>query len=170
MNKLIRPGRIAFLGLVLVVVVALYLGTLYRLQIVEGNANYEASTNSIVSTETVIAARGNILDRYGRLLVSNRNCNNLLIDTDELFASGDDNIANTAILRMTSIITENGDAYTDELPITKTAPFEFTDNMTAIQRACLDAWIQANGLDSDASAVEVMARMRSAAGWAPSPS
>ena len=160
MNRLIRPGRVAFLGLVLVVVLALYLGTLYRLQIIEGNANYEASTNSIVSTETVIAARGNILDRYGRLLVSNRNCNNLLIDTDELFATGDDNTANTAILRMTQIITENGDAYTDELPITKTAPFAFVDNMTAIQRACLDAWIQANGLDSDASAVEVMARMR----------
>ena len=143
---------------------ALYIATLYKLQIVEGTMNYEASTNSIVSEETVIAARGNILDRYGRLLVSNRNCNNLIINSGELFPfnDADENnaYANDAILRMCAIITENGDSYTDELPITRTAPFEYTD-MNAIQRARLNAWIRANGLDNDASAVEVMARMRS---------
>ena len=159
MKKLISPGRLAFLGVLLIAILALYFATLYELQIVEGNANYEASTNSIVSEETVIAARGNILDRYGRLLVSNRNCNNLLIDTDELFASGDDAVANETILRMCTIITENGDSYTDELPITKTAPFEFLE-MNIIQRTRLDAWLQANDLDRDASAVEVMAKMR----------
>ena len=161
MKKLISPGRLAFLGILLAAVLVLYLTTLYKFQIVEGNANYEASTNSIVSEETVIAARGNILDRYGRLLVSNRNCNNLLINADELFADGDDAKANDYILRMCAIITEYGDAYTDELPITKTAPFEFTDSMDAIQRARLNAWLQANGLDNDASAVEIMAKMRS---------
>jgi len=96
----------------------------------------------------VIAARGNIMDRYGRLLVSNRNCNNLLIDTDELFEFGDKAYSNAAILRMCSIVTENGDTYTDELPITRTAPFEYVDNMTALQRTRLDAWLQANGLDA----------------------
>ncbi len=161
MKKLISPGRLAFLGILLVAVLALYITTLYKFQIVEGNANYEASTNSIVSEETVIAARGNIMDRYGRLLVSNRNCNNLLIDVDELFASGDDNVANDYILRMCNIMSEYGDSYTDELPITKTAPFEFTGSMDAIQRARLNAWLQANGLDNDASAVEIMAKMRS---------
>jgi len=165
MKKLISPGRLAFLGVLLVAVLVLYLTTLYKFQIVEGNANYEASTNSIVSEETVIAARGNMMDRYGRLLVSNRNCNNLIINSKELFpfddAAENDVFANDAILRMCAIITEYGDAYTDELPITKTAPFEYTDSMDAIQRARLNAWLQANGLDNDASAVEVMAKMRS---------
>ena len=161
MKRLISPGRLAFLGISLVVILALYFATLYKYQIVDGNRYYEESTNSIVSEETVIAARGNILDRYGRLLVSNRNCNNLLIDTDELFASDDNNYANDAILRMCTIIQENGDNYTDELPISKTAPFEFEPEMSVLQRTRLDAWLQANDLDSDASAVEVMAKMRS---------
>ena len=161
MKRLISPGRLAFLGILLALILILYLTTLYKLQIVEGNEYYEASTNSIVSEETVIAARGNILDRYGRLLVSNRNCNNLLIDTDELFGPDDNAYANDAILRMCSIITENGDSYIDELPITRSAPFEYIESMSLIQRLCLNAWLQANSLDSDASAVEVMARMRS---------
>ena len=165
MKKLVSPGRLVFLGIILAAVLALYFTTLYKFQIVEGTANYEASTNSIVSEETVIAARGNILDRYGRLLVSNRNCNNLLINSSELFPYNDvdenNAFANEAILRMCAIITENGDSYTDELPITKTAPFEYTDNMDAIQRARLNAWFRANDLDNDATAVEVMAKMRS---------
>ena len=165
MKRLISPGRLAFLGLLMAAILALYISTLYKFQIVEGTANYEASTNSIVSEETVIAARGNIMDRYGRLLVSNRNCNNLLINISELFPYSDTDennaYANPAILKMCSIIEEYGDTYTDELPITKTAPFEFIDSMSALQRTRLDAWLQANGLDSDASAVEVMARMRS---------
>ncbi len=160
MKKLASPGRLAFLGILTLAILVIYLSTLYKLQIVEGTAYYEASTNSIVTEETVIAARGNILDRYGRLLVSNRNCNNLLIDTDELFAQDDDAYANEAILRMCAIIEEHGDTYTDELPISRTAPFEFTE-MTDIQRTLLDAWLQANDLESDASAVEVMAKMRS---------
>lgn len=158
MKKLISPGRMAFLGIITLAILVIYLTTLYKLQIVEGTAYYEASTNSIVTEETVIAARGNILDRYGRLLVSNHNCNNLLIDTDELFAQ-DYAYANEAILRMCAIIEENGDSYIDELPISMTAPFEFTE-MTEIQRTLLEAWLKANDLESDASAVEVMAKMR----------
>ncbi len=164
MKKLVSPGRLVLLGLLMAGLLALYLVTLYKFQIVEGNRNYEDSMNSIVSEETVIAARGNILDRYGRLLVSNRNCNNLLIDSEGLglnSSSVDNDHANDAILRMCAIITENGDTYTDELPISKTAPFEFIEPMSTLQRTRLDAWLKANDLDSSASAVEVMAKMRS---------
>ncbi len=165
MKKLISTGRLAFLGLALAAILVLYFTTLYKFQIVDGNRYYEESTNSIVTEETVIAARGNILDRYGRLLVSNRNCNNLLIDTADLFPFSDvdenNAYANSAILRMCSIVRENGDNYTDELPITKTAPFQYIDNMSVLQRTRLDAWLQANGLESDATAVDVMAKMRS---------
>lgn len=160
MRKLVSPGRIIFLGLVMAAVLCLFFATLYQLQIVEGNRNYEQSVNSITSTETVIAARGNIMDRYGRLLVSNRNCNNLLIDEDELFYSGLDVAEiNADILEMCQIIEANGDSYNDDLPITKTTPWEFT-SMSSTQRLVLNAWLKANGLKQDASAVEVMAMMR----------
>ena len=158
MKRLISPGRLAFLCLITAALVVLYVCTLYKLQIIDGTEYYEASTNSIVTTETVIAARGNMMDRYGRLLVSNRNCNNLLIDAGEL-AAMENTRRNETILEMCAIVSENGDLYRDDLPITTTSPFEFTD-MDINQRLLLEAWLDANGLDSDATAVEVMARMR----------
>ena len=162
MRKLISTGRLVFLGLFVAAVLTVFFVKLYDLQIIQGTRAYEESTNSIRSKETVIAARGNIMDRYGRLLVSNRNCNNLLIKNEELLMSDDISIAeaNEIILQMCSIIEQNGDHYNDELPITMTPPWEFTD-MSSTQALLLNAWLAANNLDPDASAVEVMARMRS---------
>ncbi|MCD8116379.1 MAG: hypothetical protein LUE21_04570 [Oscillospiraceae bacterium] len=157
MRKLISPGRLAVLGIIVAALLVLYITTLYKLQIVEGAEYYEESTNSIVSTETVVATRGNILDRYGRLLASNRNCNNLLINSTTLFEEED---PNAVILEMCSIVTANGDTYTDDLPITTSPPFEYVENMSSLQSTRLQAWLAANGLDSDATAVEVMAKMR----------
>ena len=157
MRKLISPGRLVFLTLVLAGILTLYIATLYQLQIVDGTKYYNESINSIVSHEAVIAARGNVLDRYGRMLVSNRTCNNLLIDADELFEQED---PNAVILRMCRIVEENGDSYNDDLPISTSTPWEFKD-MSAWESTLMQAWLQANGLDSSASAVEVMAMMRS---------
>ncbi len=161
MRKLISTGRLVFLGIFVLAVLVVFFVKLYDLQIIQGNQAYEESVNSITSTETVIAARGNMMDRYGRLLVSNRNCNNLLIKDDELLMNDDISIAeaNEIILKMCSIIEANGDHYNDELPITMEPPWEFTD-MSATQSLLLNAWLTANNLDPDASAVEVMARMR----------
>ncbi len=171
MKKLVSTGRLAFLALLLALLVGGYILKLYQLQIVEGEAAYEASTNSIVSYEPVAASRGNIMDRYGRLLVSNRNCNNLVIDDEALFevevseadaAQGITVIdqANTNILAMCQLMAGCGDDYNDELPITMSPPFEFTENITAFQQELLQAWRAANGLEADATAVEIMAKMR----------
>ena len=161
MRKLISTGRLVFLGLFVLAVLAIFFARLYKLQIVDGTKAYNDSVNSIISHEDVIAARGNIMDRYGRLLVSNRSCNNLLIKDEELLMGDlDSNEANAVILQMCQIIRENGDDYNDELPITMEPPWEFTD-MSATQSLLLSAWLTANKLDPDASAVEVMAKMRS---------
>ena len=160
MKKLISTGRLIFMGVVVLAILSVFAVTLYKLQIVEGNRNYEASINSIISHEDVIAARGNIMDRYGRLLVSNRNCNNLLIKDEELLMGElDIDEANAVILQMCQLIEANGDTYNDELPITMTPPWEFTD-MSDTQSILLSAWLTANQLSPDASAVEVMAKMR----------
>ncbi len=160
MRKLVSGGRLATMAVLLLALLVLYLTRLYRLQVIEGEQAYEASTNSIVSYETVAAARGNILDRYGRLLVSNRNCNNLVIDEDELFIDDDNERINADILALCKLITGQGDSYNDELPISMTSPFEFNENMGDIETTLMQAWLAANGLPSDASAVEVMAKMR----------
>ena len=91
MNRLIKPARVAVLAILMVLFLTIYLVFLYRLQIIEGEAYYNRS-NEISSTErTITAARGNILDRYGRVLVSNKECYNLKMDVSKLFANADPN-------------------------------------------------------------------------------
>lgn len=157
-DKLVKPGRLALMGLLIAALLILYFTVLYKLQIIDGAAYYEQSRNSIVTTQTVTAARGNILDRYGRVLVKNRSCNNLIINTDELFKEED---PNAVILQMVQIVSQFGESYTDELPITKEAPFEYVRNMTAMQRTMLDAYLKDKNLPEDTSAVELIAYMRS---------
>lgn len=162
MEKLIKPARLAIMALVTVVLVAVCVITLYKLQIIEGGNYYDESRNSIVTKKTVAAARGSIMDRYGRVLIENRVCNNLVIDSVDLFRSDDPDFinANANILRLAQTITSYGDSYIDTLPITKSPPFEYTE-MTAIQRATLNAYLKERDLGDDCTAVELMAYMRS---------
>jgi len=158
-NNIIKKSRLLSLAAVLLVLLTVYLVELYKLQIVEGQKYYEESKNSVVTTETVIAARGNILDRYGRLLVTNNSCYNLVINTGELFPSDDSVDSNAVILQLVNMVKQYGNEYTDWLPITETPPFEYKD-MSATDEARLNAYKEARGLDANASAVEVMSDMR----------
>jgi penicillin-binding protein 2 len=157
MDRLIKRGRLIFLCLLLIALVATYAAALYKLQVVEGAKYYEQSQNSIVTTQTVTAVRGDILDRYGRVLVSNRSCNNLTINSDELFEQDD---PNAIILELCETVTECGDTYADELPISMDAPFEFDEDMSDVDRERLNEYLDNKGLDRNISAVELMAYFR----------
>ena len=158
MNKIINPARMICLCVVLVGIIIIYLVTLYKLQVVEGEAYYAASQDNIVSTERVPAARGNLLDRYGRILVENQECNNILIDEKSLFQTeGVD--PNATILSLVNLIAEFGDKHIDTLPITMEAPFEYTA-MTEAQRVMLEAYLADKDLPADTSAIELLAYMR----------
>ena len=158
MNKrLIKPARLVAMALILVLLLAVYLVFLYRLQIVEGEKYYNRSNEISTTTRPVTAARGNILDRYGRVLVSNSECYNLQIDTDKLFANED---PNSVILELVKMVQGFGDSYTDDLPISTEPPFEYDENMTAIQRTMLNAYFKRQELDPNSTAVELMSYMR----------
>lgn len=158
MNKrLIKPARLVAMAVLLVILLTVYLVFLYKLQIVEGEKYYNRSNEISSSTRSVTAARGNILDRYGRVLVSNSECYNLQIDTDKLFANED---PNAVILELVQMVQSFGDSYTDDLPISMEPPFEYDENMTAIQRTMLEAYFKRQELDPNSTAVELMSYMR----------
>lgn len=167
MNKrLIKPARLVTMALILVLLLAVYLVFLYDLQIVQGEEYYNRSNELSTETSTVTATRGNIFDRYGRLMVGNTECYNLKIDTDKLFANED---PNAVILELVEMVESFGDKYTDDLPISMEPPFEYLDNMTEIQRTMLDAYFadktrvkefEEMGIPSNPSAVELMSYMR----------
>ncbi len=156
-SRLIKPGRLAALALIAALLLSVYMYFLYQLMIVRGEEYYNRANELSVTKRTVTAARGNILDRYGRVLVSNAECYNLKIDTDKLFANDD---PNAVILELVQMVRSYGDEYTDDLPITFEPPFEYDENMTAIQRTMLEAYYKRQNLDPTCSAVELMSYMR----------
>ena len=166
MNKLVKSGRVAMIFILLVVMLAVYLVFLYKLQIIQGEEYYNRSNETTTEERRVTASRGNILDRYGRVLVSNKECYNLTIDTAKLFASED---PNSTILELIEMVEAFGDSYTDDLPITTEPPFEYDPNMTDIQRTMLEAYFKdetrvkefkAAGISEYPSAVELLSYMR----------
>ncbi len=159
MKRLISPGRMAALVILSLIVLGVYLVFLYKLQIIEGEKYYNQSSEINSTERTVTAARGNILDRYGRVLVSNAECYNLKIDTEKLFTSED---PNSVILELVDLVQGYGDKYTDDLPISASPPFEYTADMTAIQRTMLEAYIKdkEKELPENPTAVELMSYMR----------
>ena len=157
MNKLIHSGRVIAMALILVLLLTIYLVFLYKLQIVEGEKYYNRANELTTTLRTVTASRGNILDRYGRVLVSNAEQYNLKIDTDKLFANED---PNAVILELVELVRSYGDEYTDDLPISMEPPFEYLEDMTAIQRTMLDAYYVRQEIDPNSTAVELMSYMR----------
>ena len=156
MQNLIKPVRLVILAVMFALLLTIYLAALYKVQIIDGAAYYANNELSSTREVRVPAARGNILDRYGRVLVSNRSCNNLTINVTELFGQED---PNAIILELCKSVLRFGDSYTDTLPISMAPPFEYTA-MSELQRNMLDAWLNANKMDRDATAVEVMSAMR----------
>ena len=159
MNRLIKPGRVTALLLLMFLILSLYMVFLYKLQIVEGEIYYNKSSEITNERRTVTAERGSILDRYGRVLVGNKECYNLKVDNTKLFANED---PNAVILELVRMVQSFGDDYTDDLPITATPPFEYIEDMTDIQRTMLNAYFKdkAKSLPENPTAVELLSYMR----------
>ena len=159
MNRLVSPGRVAAMSAFLSVILIIYMYFLYDLQIIQGEEYYSLSER-ITSEDTVItAARGNILDRYGRVLVSNKECYNLKVDNVKLFSNDD---PNEVILELVRMVQSFGDDYNDDLPISAQPPFEYDKDMTDIERTMLDAYFadKADSLPTNPTAVELLSYMR----------
>ena len=97
---------------------------LYNLQIVKGDEYRAASTVKIANTVTLEAARGELLDRYGRSLVSNRATYEITLNSSLMGAEAE---RNANLLELITICRDNGLEWTDTLPISKDAPFTYTD-------------------------------------------
>lgn len=81
--------------------------------------------NLITTTETVSAARGDITDRYGRVLVTNKTEYVVTLDVESM---GDEDDQAAVIQRLIEICKEQGIEWTDkEFPVsTGSGPYEFT--------------------------------------------
>ena len=120
-----RNNQFTRRALAVVALLALLMGcmvaTMYNLQIVRGDEFYEESQFKIAETQTVEADRGDILDRNGRVLVSNETVYQVTLDTSLMGERRND-----ILLSLIRIAREQGEEWGDSLSISPEPPFTFT--------------------------------------------
>lgn len=124
---------------------------LFSLQIVHGDEYRERAENRLVRAYPVKAPRGEMLDRYGRPMVTNSMGYYVHIQN----IGSDDNALNRTINRLIKMFEENNLEYFDDFPITH-APYEFNFENAENKEEALKAWKEENELEDYGSAEEVM--------------
>ena len=133
------------LGLIAAVLLC-YVGVMFNLQIVHGEDYLARSVSQIVRSTTVEAARGEITDRNGNLIVGNRQTYTLTFDASLLPDGVDEN---EAILRLINLCIDNGVEYTDNVPLTQSAPFTYIETSSSASTQFgyyLNGYLQKPGL------------------------
>lgn len=120
--------RLLVLSAILMVAVIFASIKLMNIQVVHGEENaVKADSNNLIRTN-VEAARGEILDRYGRPLVTNSLVLNIQLNRGSLPEGKE----NEVILRLTQLFQKQGAAWRDEFPITEqpvNGEYQFKDGM-----------------------------------------
>ena len=125
--------RLYVLAALFFIVAAVYIGVLYDTQVNNYDYYYASSVRSIARSETVEAARGNITDRNGKVLVSSHSSYNLTFDASLLEKDED---ANESLLRLLQLCQSRGINWVDSLPISRSAPFAYTiDSLDSAARS-----------------------------------
>ena len=132
---------------------------LYDLQVIETGGKVDNTTTYTTKTR-VKAARGEILDRNGNVLVGNRASYDLVINHFVLTSSSN---PNQSIYNLVKLCQELGIEYTDRFPITKERPFTYTleEYNSAWQGYFQKFLYSRGGLDSDISAPLLIEMLRS---------
>ena len=143
--------------------ILLFFSVLYNIQVVNGADYRRQATARIANEETVEASRGELTDRYGRVLVTNETIYEVTLDRSTL---GEEAQRNATLLKLLDICREEEVSWTDNLPISAEAPFVYTlesagsSNRSAFVRlmeamgskwttAAAEAIQQVEALDSD---------------------
>ncbi len=131
---------------------------LYQLQVVD-TKNKPSNTTTYTTMTRVKAARGEILDQNGNVLVGNRASYDLVINHYVLTSA--DN-ANDYILRLVQVCREQNISYTDHFPITSAAPYTYTlENYNAAWQGYFRTFLSnRGGWDSDISAPLLLQKLR----------
>lgn len=103
----------------------------YKLQIIEHDA-YDEELRATVQKEVKIPAiRGVIYDRYGKPLATNKAVYVLKYDPQVTLKAGE---MDKILLSVAELLEKNQDEYIDNVPISKTTPFVFTEDTQSVKR------------------------------------
>ena len=123
-----------------------------RYQLVEGESYRILSDKTTLSTATMKASRGEILDRYGRNIATSRVGHSVVLNYVFLPSiSKQSDKLNKIILQITSILKEDSEQWVDNLPISTTTPINYiSENASGIKSLQTLLKISSNVTASDA--------------------
>lgn len=142
-----------------IVMIGFFAIRLYSLQIIEPDGDTD-NVKKFYTVTRVKAARGDILDRNGNVLVTNRATYDIVINHFVILSNGD---ANEHLLKLVKLCRELGVTYNEHFPITMEAPFSYTlSDVGATGQSHFQAYLPevAGGLDSDITAPVLIRALR----------
>lgn len=148
---------------VILVVFCLLLGffalRLYDLQIVQTDGDTD-NVKKFYTVTRVKAARGDILDRNGNVLVTNRATYDMVFNHYVILSNGN---TNQHLLKLVQLCRELGITYNEHFPITMDTPFQYTlSELGSAGQNHFQAYLPvvAGGLDSDITAPALIRTLR----------
>ncbi len=150
--------RTIFVILTFLLVMVFYGFKLYDMQVLDPDS-YAKNQSTFTTYTRVKAARGDILDINGNVLVGNRTSFNLELNHYVLLSSSG---TNNHIYRLVKQCQELGIQYSESFPITMERPFTYTLNQqSSTKQSHYQAYLKyIGGLDSDITAPVLIQRLR----------
>ncbi|MBO7217564.1 MAG: hypothetical protein J6V50_02570 [Clostridia bacterium] len=124
-----RP-RLAVLSIILAIIFLFYTVRVFSLQISNAETYINQALGISKRTVTIKAQRGEILDQNGRRIAVNREGYNIVFNKSYLKTEN----LNSTILSLSRLLKKHDTEWFDLLPITKTAPFKFTEDAAAVEK------------------------------------
>ena len=154
----ITRRRAAMLLLFVVAILSFFCFRLYSMQVTD--SGYQAGNVTTYTTRTrVRAARGDIVDTKGNVLVTNRVSYDLVFNHYVILSSGN---PNERLLELALKCRDLGIEYYEHFPVTKQWPFEYTlQEYSTTWQGYFQAFLVNRGnLDSDITAQLLMQQLR----------
>ena len=139
-NKLFA-SRLRVVVLLVVALTVLFTALAYTATIANGLDEKDSSElNTVITSKTVNAARGEITDRFGRPLVTNRTEYNVVLDSA---AMGDVEDQVKVVTTLLDLCDQQKVEWLDEdLPISRKTPYEFTTDTPFLYQSDEGRWVQ----------------------------
>ena len=159
MNQYKTTLRVSAIFIIIVLVMGIFSVRLYSVQVKDHDSSRINGADGTYTYSTrVTAARGQILDRNGNILIGNRASFNINLVYDVLFSSSN---PNENLRRLTNMAVENGLTITDHLPVTMSKPYEYRkDEFSSVWSNYLTTYLTERDWDTDISAPQLIRRLK----------
>ena len=157
MERISRLRAGIFLA-IFAVIIGFFALRLYNLQIVSTGGKVD-NTKTFTTVTRVKAARGDILDRNGNVLVTNRASYDLVFNHYVILSAEG---TNEKLLQLVQLCREQNIEYFDHFPVTKETPFTYTlEQYNSTWQGYFQTYLpKRGGIDSDISAPLLIKKLR----------